>query len=83
MKLDETSLTKILGEPVFERRDFQTRLLRYQGETCRVAAFLYRDKGTGPWLADHIEAQDGDGAKQDLTACLKRFVRESDPAKAG
>jgi len=81
--MDEEALAELLGPPVFRRRDAPAEIWQYQGPTCVLDLYLYREGESGPLTVDHIETRAKGNDVLTDAECLVSIMKTVERAKAG
>jgi len=81
--MNEEALSELLGPPVFRRRDAPAEIWQYQGPTCVLDLFLYRDGDRGPLTVDHFETRAKGNDVLTDAECLVSIMKTVERAKAG
>ena len=80
--LDSSGLRKLLGAPVFTRRDDPAQLWQYRGDRCTLDIFLYQPIGGGDYRVDFFAARASGSAAVSTAACFHSVIAGGD-RKAG
>ncbi|MEE8393419.1 MAG: hypothetical protein V3R66_03675 [Rhodospirillales bacterium] len=70
------SLSTILGEPSFKRRDNPAEIWQYRGEDCVLDIFLYKEMDGAIYRVDHVEARTRNVVSVTLPECYSSLLRE-------